>query len=468
MTVSELFYGFPASVKGNGIVKGLSYNSKKVKPGDVFFALRGVHFDGHKFVGEAVNRGAVGVCVEKDVRGLDCVVICVEDTRRALSFASARFFDYPSRDLCIVGVTGTNGKTTTAHLVQCIIGEKCGLLGTVGFSWGDNVVDFPNTTPESLELHSMFRRMFDDGMKYAVMEVSSHSLATSRVEDVDFAVGVFLGLGRDHLDFHKTMENYARTKAHLFDLVKDGGCRLVNGEDKYARYFMGYSRVKTFGWSDRVTIKGALRDVSIEGITIDVEGEEYFSPLVGRFNADNLLASVCVGMEIGVPLELMKSRLAEFRGVPGRMECVWKEDFYVFVDYAHTPDAIERVIRGLRELISGRIIIVFGAGGERDKGKRPLMGKAASLADVLVITNDNPRGENPMAIVHDILGGVEKGEAEVVLDRGKAIERAIELASPGDVVLICGKGHEEHQEIGGEKIPFSDREVVREVIGGKG
>jgi UDP-N-acetylmuramoyl-L-alanyl-D-glutamate--2,6-diaminopimelate ligase len=454
-------------------VSALAYDNRAVEPGTLFFCVPGFKVDGHDFAPDAVARGAVALVVERPLDGLDVPQIQVEDARAAMAEAAARFYGDPTAELRLVGVTGTNGKTTTTFLIRTILehaGMQTGLLGTVTSIVGGNREEVVRTTPEAIELQRTFRRMLDAGDAAAVMEVSSHALYLHRVDGVHFSARVFTNLTQDHLDFHPTMDDYFAAKKMLFD--RPGGPSIVNVDDRYGRILaQELADPITFGIdSEDATYRATGVEFDTLGSSFTLETPEgsttVETPLPGLFNVSNALAAIASARALGVPLGLAAQALAGAERVPGRFEPVDEgQPFGVLVDYAHTPDALENVLRSARAIAEGRLHVVFGAGGDRDPDKRPLMGRAASdHADRVIVTSDNPRSEDPEAIVDQILGGTD-GHAEREVDRRRAIQLAVETAQPGDVVVIAGKGHEQGQEFeDGRKEPFDDVTVAREAL----
>lgn len=465
---------------------GLAYDSRRVKPGFVFFAIKGFAQDGHDYVVDAVRRGAVGVVVEKAVEVPDGVLLVrVPDTRLALAVAAARFYGCPGHRLRLVGVTGTNGKTTTTHLISALYqarGEKVGLIGTLYAKIGDIIMPGERTTPESLDLQALLYQMLEEGATAVVMEVSSHALALKRVAGLEFDVAVFTNLTQDHLDFHRDTEEYFKAKAALFtELIKPGVKRgpklsVLNIDDPYGMRLSAVSngRIITYGVDGVADVRA--RDIVLTGAGTRFVAEGPWGKvpvglkLVGQFNVYNSLAAFAVGLGEGFPPEEMARVLEGVPAVPGRFERVdMGQDFSVVVDYAHTPDGLENVLRAARALTRRRVIVVFGCGGDRDPTKRPLMGEiAGKLADFTVVTSDNPRSEDPLAIITAIEAGLRRasgGERYVVEpDRRQAIAIALGKARAGDVVVIAGKGHEDYQIIGNVKLPFDDRQVAAEIL----
>jgi UDP-N-acetylmuramoyl-L-alanyl-D-glutamate--2,6-diaminopimelate ligase len=462
----------PASVD----VSDLAYDTRRAGPGSLFFCVRGLTSDGHDFAPEAVARGAVALVVEREL-DLPVSQLVVADSRAAMGRAADVFFGAPSRELEVVGVTGTNGKTTTAFLLYSILaaaGRRPGLLGTVESRIGGERRAVTRTTPEAIDLQRTFREMFDAGDRSCAMEASSHASTLQRLVGVRFAAVVFTNLSQDHLDFHGTMEEYFEAKRRLFvEPGPDGGPApaVVNVDDEHGRRLAaelaasGGSLV-TFGLTRDADVGVRELDVNASGSKLETtDGLSLRTALRGRFNAENVLGAVAAARLLGIEDEAIRRGVEHLQGVPGRFEAVEAgQPFAVLVDYAHTPEALENVLAEARSLAANRLICVFGCGGDRDREKRPLMGEAAArLADVVVVTSDNPRSEDPRAIIDEIVAGAGPG-ATVEADRAAAIERALELAGEGDVVVAAGKGHEPGQEIGGRIVPFDDREVARETL----
>ncbi len=475
-------------------IAGVGHDSRTVAPGFLFVCIRGFRHDGHAFIADAVSRGAVAVMVEQDPATLTIpagtTVIRVPDSRVALATAACRFFDNPSVSLRLVGVTGTNGKTTTAYLVEAILGgagRLTGLLGTIEYRCGGVTFPGERTTPESSDLQSLLRRIGDLGAWGAVMEVSSHSLSLHRVDGCEFDVGIFTNLTQDHLDFHKTMQAYAEAKARLFQMLsrdrrKPGeAAAVLNADDRWSPFMMGQTRARVIRFS--LSGEGDLRvrkmSLSLVGIRATVESLwgplEITSSLVGGHNLANILGAAAACLHLGVDSEGVERGIANLRAVPGRFEKVEAgQPFGVVVDYAHTPDALERVLQIAREFTSGRVIAVFGCGGDRDRGKRPLMGEAAArLADYVILTSDNPRSEDPLTILEEIEAGVRKAYAGSerhvkIHDRREAIRAALARAKPGDLVVMAGKGHETYQILRDRTIPFDDRVVAKDALAALG
>jgi UDP-N-acetylmuramoyl-L-alanyl-D-glutamate--2,6-diaminopimelate ligase len=469
MNLREVMGEGPADIE----VTGLAYDSRQAGPGTLFFCVTGFQHDGHEFAPEAVERGAAALVVERPL-GLGVPEILVADARAAMAPAAARFHGEPTSRLRVAGITGTNGKTTTAWLVRHLLesaGMRCGLLGTVTSVIGGDEQPVERTTPEAIDLQATFAAMVAAGDAACAMEVSSHALELGRADGIHWAAAVFTNLSRDHLDFHGTMEEYFAAKRRLFEAGP--AAAIVNVDDEYGRRLAAeLEGVVTFAVEGEADWRALDVRGGLDGSRYRVRGPggeaDVRSPLPGRFNVSNTLAALATAAALGVGLDEAVAALASFRAAPGRFEPVDEgQDFAVLVDYAHTPDSLENVLRAARDLTEGRVIVVFGAGGDRDRGKRPLMGEiAARLADVVVVTSDNPRSEDPEAIIGEILEGAGPG-VESLVDRREAIARAVGLASAGDVVVVAGKGHEQGQEFeGGRKLPFDDVAVVREALGG--
>jgi UDP-N-acetylmuramoyl-L-alanyl-D-glutamate--2,6-diaminopimelate ligase len=431
----------------------LAYDASQARPGSLFFCVPGARSDGHDFAAEAVANGAVALVVERPLE-LDVPQLVVADARRAMAIAADELFGRPTEQLQVAGVTGTNGKTTTAFLLYAILaaaGRRPGLLGTIESRVGGERRPAIRTTPEAIDLQRAFREMLDAGDRSCAMEATSHGSELGRLDRVRFAVLVFTNLSQDHLDFHGTMERYFEAKRRLF--LDGSPPAAINVGDPWGRKLAAdRPDALTFGLAEDAQVgPDALAEVDLK--------------LRGRFNLENALGAFAAARLLEVAEDATVRGLEALRGVPGRFESVAEgQPFEVIVDYSHKPDALESVLRTARELATGRVICVFGCGGDRDRGKRPLMGRIASeLADVAILTSDNPRSEDPLAIIDEVLSGVT-GEIEVEPDRAAAIEQAVAEARDGDVVLIAGKGHEQGQEFADRTIPFDDREVAREAL----
>lgn len=467
-------------------ISGISYDSRKVQPGYAFVCIEGYQTDGHAYVKAAIDKGAAAIVAQKGVEVPEGIpLVLVRDSRKALALMGAAFAGYPARKLNMVGVTGTNGKTTTAFLVEEIFKEagcKTGLIGTIMNKIGDKVLPVTNTTPESLDLQLLLKEMVENAVSHIVMEVSSHALELDRVAGVEFDTAVFTNITQDHLDFHKTMENYLEAKKKLFSNLQPNSAKgrekhgIVNIDDPHAKDIIAAasSQVITYGVEHDCDIRAHHISLQAHGVTFDVStprGDITLAlHLTGLFNVYNALAAVAVGFVNDIDLEVIKIALEAVKGVPGRLEKVDEgQSFMVFVDYAHTPDGLENIIKAAREFTKGRIITLFGCGGDRDRTKRPIMGEiAAKLSDYAVLTSDNPRTEDPLMILSQVETGVRRAAGpdkySVIPDRREAIKYAIGMAKPGDVVLIAGKGHETYQLVQDKVLHFDDREVAREVL----
>ncbi len=488
LAIEKVFSGIGHDVV-HGSIDGLRvadvvYASSEVKPGSLFFCVPGTRVDGHDFARAAVAAGASALVVQRRLEDCDVPQILVEDTRRALALCAANFFGRPSERLSLVGVTGTNGKTTTAFLVEhmaaCAAHVKTGLVGTVEVHVADERRPSLRTTPESRDLQALLSDMADAGVGVAALEVSSHAIDLDRIAGTRFAVAAFTNLSQDHLDYHKTMESYFAAKARLFT-EHEVGARVVCIDHEHGRRLVqmcaqaGFEAL-TVG-ADRgafVHLERAVYAPHTTLLTLSFGGQrqdEFALPLVGRFNVENALVCAGVGVALGYTPQAICEALASSPQVPGRMQSVQgaggkQPPFGVLVDYAHTPDAVAKAISAVADVTPGRVICVFGCGGDRDRDKRPKMGAAALAADVAVVTSDNPRTEDAQAIIDEILPGMEGAGARVHVerDRRSAIRLALSLAQSGDAVLICGKGHEDYQMVGTEKLPFDDRVVAAEEI----
>ena len=491
MKVKDLFLGTEiAAISGSDEteIMSVAYDSRKVSQGALFFALRGEKEDGNRYVPDALKRGAVAIASEAPPTGvvpmeISLALIQPGAQRRVLAAVSANFFRQPAKELRLVGVTGTNGKTTTTHLIDSILrasGMRTGLIGTIGSRTPRGEREAINTTPESLDLQQMFAEVRDEGGKVVVMEASSHALAMDRLWGGHFAAAVFTNLTRDHLDYHKTFEEYFAAKRRLFEGTGAGPAEVgvVNSDDPYGKQLEGVAR-RTLSYG----LKNGAQDIfptgaqkyplSFSGLEFTAETPEgkieVQSRLVGKINVYNILAAIGAGMALGVNGSAIERGIRELESVPGRFERIAAgQPFLVIVDYAHTDDALRNLISTARELCADkRIITLFGAGGDRDRTKRPLMGEAAgTLSDFVVLTSDNPRSEDPLRIINDVMVGLQKTNAKykVEADREKAVEIAVNEARPGDIVLLAGKGHETYQVLREGPIEFDDREVARRIL----
>jgi UDP-N-acetylmuramoyl-L-alanyl-D-glutamate--2,6-diaminopimelate ligase len=462
-------------------ITSLSYDSREVGPGSLFVAIRGSVVDGHSFIEQAIDRGAIVIVSEEPGLTQRATHIQVPDSRDALARLAAAFYSNPSRLLRMIGVTGTNGKTTTTFLIKHLLeraGQRTGLIGTVSYEIGERVLPASRTTPESLDVQSILAQCVDARCGNVVMEVSSHALELDRVDGISFRVAIFTNLTQDHLDFHRGMKEYFEAKARLFAGLRDseGKSRtaIINVDDAYGQQLIArFGRdvsIITFGMGARADFRASNFKIESTGTSyqLDIKGKSFLVrlPLIGRFNIYNSLAALAAMQALGLDVRAAVLALARAPQVPGRLEAVpARRQFQVFVDYAHTDDALLNVMKTCRDLSPNRLIVVFGCGGNRDKSKRPLMGAVADQnADYSIVTSDNPRKEDPTQIIRDIETGFRSKRFESVLDRREAITRAIRLAQPRDIVLIAGKGHEKYQEFADRTIPFDDIEVAARAV----
>ena len=489
-TCTELCSGLDCTIIGNGDeeVRGLAYRSESVQPGDMFFCIVGFKVDGHSFAQDAIDRGAKFVVVERKLylaETDDVTLIVVEDSRKAMAHVAARFYGNPSEAFQLVGVTGTNGKTTTTYLIDQIArgaGKSTGVIGTVGIAVAGCRERAEHTTPESPDLQRIFARMRDARCEVVAMEVSSHALDLQRVWDTRFAVTAFTNLTQDHLDYHHTFEAYFEAKARLFSSDYPAK-RVIGIDDRWGRELLRRCSaaddwVITTGFDAEAQIHPVSVDFAADhtAVVLDVRGTSvaFEYPLVGRFNVSNIMTAFGVGIALGFDTAEIVASLEQSPQVPGRLERVEGPqgcEVAVFVDYAHTPDALQKALDSLRSLTTGRLIVVFGCGGDRDAAKRSIMGRVALDADLAIVTSDNPRTEDPAAIIEDIVSGMGdaggRGRYRVEPDRAAAIAAAIAEAHPGDSVLVAGKGHEDYQILGDTTIHFDDREVAAACLSGK-
>jgi UDP-N-acetylmuramoyl-L-alanyl-D-glutamate--2,6-diaminopimelate ligase len=480
-------------------VSGISFDSRRTKPGDIFFAIKGENLDGNLFIRDAIKKGALSIVYQK---GLDLEVIKyfpnitwigVDDCRDALAFISHIFYGKPSEHLDVIGITGTNGKTTTSYLIKKIVegsGNPSGLIGTISYFIKDRRYEAVHTTPEAPLFQWMLKEMLKEGCKYVVSEISSHALSQKRVDYTKFKMAVFTNLTRDHLDFHRDMEDYFLAKRRLFkELLSEDGTSIINQDDPYGQRLLGELRrlnKKVISY----TIGNGAADIKAQDIETTFKGtrftlkiqdsktEQIISPLIGISNVYNILSAIAVTLTLGIQIDNIKASIAEMDGIKGRFEKVdVGQKFLAIIDYAHTGDALERLLLTAKNLVEsntragkrkdnkGKIITVFGCGGNRDKGKRSIMGEIATrLSDFVIITSDNPRDEDPREIIKDIEKGIDRDNYIVVPDRKIAIELAVNIASPGDILLVAGKGHEDYQEINGVRYRFSDKASLEEAI----
>lgn len=463
-------------------IKGMTMDSRQVEPGDLYACVPGANADGHDFAAEVIKKGASALLVER-LLPFEIPQVQVDHVRDVLGKIAANLYGYPSSRLEMVGVTGTNGKTTITYLVEQIMkkqGKKAGLIGTLGSRIAGREIPGSRTTPEAVDLQKLLAMMVDEKAELVVMEVSSHALDLGRVQGIEFDAAIFTNLTQDHLDYHKTMEGYLQAKARLFKELKGNKqpkVGIINGDDPAAQTLCQVSAARTVLYgihAENLAYRADNIQLSAHGIQMTVhfhgKSQEVHYRTPGMFSVYNALAAFAWAIESGRDAQLAADALAEIHGVPGRFENVREgQPFPVIVDYAHTPDGLENVLKTAREFTQGRLITVFGCGGDRDKGKRPQMGEiSARLSDFVIVTSDNPRTEEPEQIIKDILVGVSGVEYTAMVNRKEAIETACRIAKPGDTVLIAGKGHEDYQIIGHETFPFDDREVAKEALRGLG
>jgi UDP-N-acetylmuramoyl-L-alanyl-D-glutamate--2,6-diaminopimelate ligase len=484
MQLSDLIQRLSAkSIQGpvDREITGVRYDSRRVNSGHLFVAVRGDAFDGHSFIEQAIEKGAVAVVGEHGALSQRATTIVVPDSRAALAQLAATFFGDPSRKLKMIGVTGTNGKSTTTFLIKHLLeraNQSTGLIGTVQYEIGERRLPASRTTPESLDLQELLSQCVEAGCRNVAIEVSSHALSQGRSNEIEFDVGVFTNLTRDHLDFHAGMKEYFEAKARLFESLrqsrKKDGKAVINIDDPYGQQLAGrFGRdlpIITYGMGVRADFRASDFKVEMSGTSyrLDAKDKSYLVrlPLIGRFNIYNSLAALAAARAVGLDVRSAISALAKAPQIPGRLEAVpAKRKFQVFVDYAHTDDALLNVVKTCRDLNPNRLILVFGCGGNRDQTKRPLMGAVADqYADYSFITSDNPRKEDPEAILRDIENGFTHKNYTKIVDRREAIARAIAMAQPRDIVLIAGKGHEKYQEFSDHTVPFDDVEIAGRVL----
>jgi UDP-N-acetylmuramoyl-L-alanyl-D-glutamate--2,6-diaminopimelate ligase len=462
------------TVEALPIIK-IAYDSRKIKRGSLFIAIKGYTADGHHFIEQAQKNGAVAAIVEEENKQIQLPQFVVKDSRQALARIAHDFYSPELDKIRLVGVTGTNGKTTTSFLIQSILnvaGLKSGLIGTIRYDTGAQYTKAWNTTPESVDLFEMIIDMQENGQSSCVLEASSHGLALHRLDSLQFAAAVFTNLSQDHLDFHHDFEDYYQSKKILFSLLKPDGRAIINRDDPFGqRLFSEIQGDKIdFSVAHDSHISAKNWQSSLAGIEMDIQTPKEMinikSPLIGKFNVENILAAAATGYAMNIDPEKIKIGIENLASVPGRLEPVQVDiDRTILVDYSHTPDALEKALKELKKISQGNLWVVFGCGGDRDKKKRPLMGKIAqNLADRIIITSDNPRSESPESIINDILNGLVQDSSVIVeIDRFKAIQNAVKNSLPGDTILVAGKGHEDYQDINGVKYPFDDCQVIKEL-----
>lgn len=481
MKLVDLLQGVSYELKNGSIdreINHIQYDSRKIKEGDIFVCLTGFEVDGHNYANSAIKNGAKVILCEKEitVEDKDVTVLLVKEGRKALATMSANYYDHPTKKLKLIGVTGTNGKTTTVYLLKSILekeGKKVGLVGTIANYIGDKKIKSERTTPESLELQKLFKDMVDEGCEYCVMEVSSHSLQLDRVYGCEFEVGIFTNLTRDHLDFHKTFENYYNAKFKLFE--RSNAC-VINVDDDYGyRVLKDVEKlenkmVRTYSIREESDFKARNIALKEGDIHFDINGESYNSVLPGEYNVYNALGVIAAVNILGISLNSIKKGLLDVV-VPGRCERVgYKYDinYDIIIDFAHTPDGLKNILETLKDYTKNRLIAVYGCGGDRDKVKRAELGRIGTeIADLAVITSDNPRDEDPMYIIKEIIAGITKSNYLAIENRSEAIKLALNMAEEGDVVVLAGKGHENYQITNEGVIHFDEREVVDEILADK-
>src|SRR3972149_10846108 len=491
MKLSDILKGIDMQkVSGdmNCEISGLAYDSRSVSKGTLFVAIKGLKTDGHLYIKNALEQGAAAILAEHEPAGITIpagvTIIITADTRKAVAIAAVNYFRNPSRELSVIGITGTNGKTTISYPIRSILekaGNKVGILGTIFWSDGDKISEAEHTTPEAVDFQHLLRKMSSSGCTFAVSEVSSHSLALNRVYGTDFSTAVFTNLTQDHLDFHTDMEDYFQAKSLLFSNMSLHHTSVINSDDPYGRRLLEMSRCRkySYGLDSSADIRGENVSLTIKGIEFDLttpSGQTHIkSNLVGIHNVYNILAAAGAALSNNIPLDKIASGILSVTSVPGRFERIDSGlGFSIVVDYAHTEDALRLLLEAARQFSPQRIITVFGCGGDRDRGKRPAMGSTAvELSDYVIVTSDNPRSEDPEEIIREIDSGInsaiDKGAARTsgyvtIPDRRLAIEEAVRKAEKGDIVLIAGKGHEDYQITGQEKIHFDDREEAKRAV----
>lgn len=481
LELKNLIEGYETEIlKGttNICITGIEHDSRKIGKGNMFVAIEGFTVDGHNYINEAIDKGAICIVVQKEIEiDQDVTVVKVDDTQLALARFSSIFYGEPSKKLNLIGVTGTNGKTSITYLIKSVFeasNKKTGIIGTMGTVIDNKILDNANTTPESNLTQRYLKEMVDKDMQYCVMEVSSHSLDLKRVEYMDFKVGIFTNLTEDHLDYHKDMENYYKSKLRLFNMTS--GCNIINVDDKYGRRIPkdleNNVPIITYGIEKRADIYATDVVCHPKGVDFILNCPKGFIPinmhLLGKFNVYNALAAAACAIYYDMDLSSIKKGIESVNGIKGRFELVpIEEDYSVIIDFAHTPDGLEKVLTTIKQFAEGRIVVVFGAGGNRDRAKRPIMGETvAKYADLAIVTSDNPRYEDPDKIIEDIIVGIERvnGKYVPITDRKEAIKYALLNARPKDTILLAGKGHETYTIIKDEIIPFDEKQIVLDIL----
>lgn len=482
MKLSKILKGIPSKITyffKDINIESIEADSKLVKKNSLFVAIKGSRLDGHCFIGEAIRNGASCIVVENDVKVQGGIpVVLVKDTRLALAVLAKNFYKNPAAKFRFIGITGTNGKTTVSYLIERILardGVSCGRIGTINYDIGSRLIRADRTTPDAVTLNRLFAYMHKNGIKNVIMEVSSHALQQKRIIGIEFDICIFTNLGRDHLDYHRTMKNYLNAKALLFKNLKRDGIAILNMDSKYYPELKRRikHRILTYGLNNRAFVFAEPRvmDLDRSYLTVKIGKRIIFdvkTSLIGVHNIYNILAAVSGAFVYGIEYEKIKEGIESLKYIPGRLERIkTKSGFYIFIDYAHTPEALKSILMFLTALKRNRLITVFGCGGERDRSKRPLMGGVSQrFSDFVFITNDNPRRESQRKIVREILNGMEEKNKnyKTILDREKAIKEAILMAEKNDIVLVAGKGHENVQVIGSDTIPFSDKKIIKYIL----
>lgn len=466
MLLKDLLFGVLYEGNADIEIKDIVSDSRKVKSGSAFVCIKGYETDGHLYAKTAVQNGAAVIISEHETDA-DCPCVIVKDTRNLMALLCARFYENPSKRFKLVGITGTNGKTTTTYLIKNILekaGQKVGLIGTNHNMIGDRILEAKRTTPDSFELQALFKEMADENVDTVVMEVSSHALFLDRAAHSDFDVGVFTNLTQDHLDFHETMENYADAKAILFKMCK---CGVVNTDDKYSdRILKGAtSKIISFGTQKQCDLFANDIVLKENGVEFKIGQEIYKLPIPGKFSVYNALSAIGAAKALGIDEKYIADGLKTAHGVKGRVQVVdLGLDATFIIDYAHTPDGVENILNTVKGFAKGRVVVLFGCGGDRDNKKRPIMGEIADrIADFCIVTSDNPRTENPAEIINQIVKGMKGTHHVVIENRREAIEYAVKNAMPGDIVVLAGKGHETYQIIGKESFPFDEEKILFEI-----
>jgi len=461
-------------------INDIKYDSRQIKDGDLFICIQGFKTDGHEYISDVIKKQANAVLIDKELDNYSKKItyIKVNDSRKAMARIAKNFYEDPLEKIELIGVTGTNGKTTTTYLIKDILnrsGYKTGLIGTIEVYDGEKSLNASRTTPESLDIYKYLAKMRDNKVKYAVMEVSSHALALNRVDTMEFKIAIFTNLTQDHLDYHKTMQKYAEEKVKLFKKIKKDGTAIINNDDEYSSFFKNNTTIEiiTYGIEQNCDLKATDLELALYGVSFKLNNIKYNLHLTGQFNIYNSLAAIGTALSLGIDEKTIKKSLESIEGIPGRFETInADQDFTVIIDYAHTPDSMINVLESLKNFKHGDIIIVFGCGGERDKDKRPKMGKiAVKYGDYVVVTTDNPRSEDPEVIIEEINVGITESEYDtdyiIKEDRKDAIIHAINKAQKNDVVIVFGKGHETYQVFADKTIDFNDKEVATSAINNK-